>query len=148
MYGVMFACIHAIQTSHAPAVINCMVFRVNTCRFALAGTERAGVAFSYINDWTEQGILCHKSQSSPNMTDGIAICPPIPLSQKNQNNKSGSSNQENRKTLYPYLFLIKSVIVHAFRHISQGVIAQVIERSKQVLSNPSISAVRSKQGGN
>ena len=67
--------LEAIHTVHAAAIIHLVFCKINTRRFALSGTESAGVTFTLIDSYFEKGEAGKKAQHCSHRTDAITVGP-------------------------------------------------------------------------
>lgn len=77
--------------------------------------------------------------------DRITIGSSVAPRQNEKNNKGNNGNQHRRKTLYPYIYLIKSITIHSFGEVRQQVVSPLPDRCKKTGSYPAISTIRCQQ---
>lgn len=141
VYGVLSAFPDAVHTGHAAAVIDCVVFGVDTRGFAVAGARLTAVAFVGVDYRAEERESRQKSQYGAYGANGVAIGTSVAPSQYDDDYQCGDGDEESGKAFEPYLGRVEGVAVDMLGYGCEQVVAPSVNGCEQVGGDAAVGAV-------
>ena len=138
----------AVETVHAPAVVDSVIVQVNAGCLAVLLAEVTIPAFAGIDHRAENREPGEKTQNRTDRADGIAVCPAVPCGKNEYDHERHGCYHESRQTLEPHVLMLERVPTCLLGNPCAEIVAPQPDRRKKILHDAAERTIWRNQHGN